>query len=199
MAELLKNEVERRKKLEKVKLGPQTLLYPMPAVLVGSKVAEKPNFMAVAWCGIAAHKPPAVSAALRKERHTLKGVKEHGTFSINVASADLVKNVDYCGIYSGKDRDKSQIFEIFYGVLETAPLIKECPLNFECKVLHLLDLDSHTLVVGEIVETYISENCLTDGKADPEKVDPLVYTPGIRQYQRLGDVIGKAYHIGKDE
>jgi flavin reductase (DIM6/NTAB) family NADH-FMN oxidoreductase RutF len=191
--------VERRKKLEKVKLGPQTLLYPMPAVLVGSKVGEKPNFMTAAWCGIAAHKPPAVSVALRKERHTLKGVKEHGTFSINVASADLVKKVDYIGIYSGKDRDKSQIFEIFYGILKTAPLIRECPLNLECKVIHLLDLDSHTLVVGEIVETYISESCLTDGKADPEKVDPLVYTPGARKYQRLGDVIGKAYQVGKDE
>ena len=185
--------------MEKVKLGPQTLLYPMPAVLVGSKVAENPNFMTVAWCGIAAHKPPAVSAALRKERHTLKGVKEHGTFSINVASADFVKNVDYCGIYSGKDRDKSQIFEIFYGILKTAPLIKECPLNFECKVIHLLDLGSHTLVVGEIVETYISESCLTDGKADPEKIDPLVYTPGVRKYQRLGDVIAKAYDVGKDK
>lgn len=185
--------------MEKVKLGPQTLLYPMPAVLVGSKVAEKSNFMTAAWCGIAAHKPPAVSVALRKERHTLKGVKEHGTFSINVASADLVKKVDYIGIYSGKDRDKSQIFEIFYGILETAPLIKECPLNLECKVIHLLDLGSHTLVVGEIVETYISESCLTDGKADPEKIDPLVYTPGVRKYQRLGDVIAKAYDVGKDE
>jgi len=38
----------------KMKMGPQTLLFPMPAVLVGAQVAEKPNFMTAAWCAIAA-------------------------------------------------------------------------------------------------------------------------------------------------
>jgi len=52
--------------MEKLKLGPETLLYPMPAVLVGAMVGEKPNFMTAAWCGIAASKPPAISVALQK-------------------------------------------------------------------------------------------------------------------------------------
>jgi hypothetical protein len=52
--------------MEKLKLGPQTLLYPMPAVLVGAMVGDKPNFMTAAWCGIAASKPPAISVALQK-------------------------------------------------------------------------------------------------------------------------------------
>ena len=33
----------------KVALGPQTLIYPMPAMLVGANVNGTPNFMAVAW------------------------------------------------------------------------------------------------------------------------------------------------------
>lgn len=185
--------------MEKVQLGPQTLLYPMPAVLVGSKVDETPNFMTAAWCGIASHKPPAISVAIREGRFTMKGIKEKGVFSINVPSADLVKKVDFCGIYSGKKKDKSQFFQIYYGVLETVPLIQECPVNLECKVIHSLDLGSHTLVVGEIMETYINKDCLTDGKADAEKIDPLVYSSGTTQYQRLGEVIGKAFHIGKEK
>ncbi|MBE9574259.1 MAG: flavin reductase, partial [Proteobacteria bacterium] len=83
--------------MEKIKLGPQTFLYPMPAVLVGAMVDGKPNFMTAAWCGIAAYEPPAIAVAIRKERYTLKGVREHGTFSINVASSSMVKKVDYCG------------------------------------------------------------------------------------------------------
>jgi flavin reductase (DIM6/NTAB) family NADH-FMN oxidoreductase RutF len=185
--------------MEKVKLGPQTLLYPMPAVLVGAKVDEKSNFMTAAWCGIAAYRPPALSVALRKERYTLKGIKEHGTFSINVPSADMAKKVDFCGIYSGKKKDKSQIFETFHGVLQTAPLIEECPVNLECKVIHSLDLGSHTLVVVEIVETHISKECLTNGKPDPDKIDPLIYTPEAQRYQRLGEVIGRAFHMGKEK
>jgi len=184
--------------MEKIKLGPQTLLYPMPAVLVGAKVNESPNFMTVAWCGIAAGKPPAISAALRKDRYTLKGIRENGSFSVNIPSSDMVKKTDFCGIYSGKNKDKSQIFKTFYGELKTAPLIEECPVNLECKAIHYLDLGSHTMVVGEIIETYINEGCLSDGKGDPDKIDPLIYIPGTMKYHRLGDFIAPAFEIGKE-
>jgi flavin reductase (DIM6/NTAB) family NADH-FMN oxidoreductase RutF len=184
--------------MEKKKLGPQTLLFPMPAVLVGAMVDGKPNFMTAAWCGIAASKPPAISVGLQKVRHTLKGVIEKGTFSINVPSAILARQVDYCGIYSGARRDKSDLFNIFYGALKTAPLIRECPVNLECRVIHRLDLKSHELVIGEIIDTYVSEDCVTDEKPDPEKIDPLIYTPGVMKYQRLGEVVGNAFNMGKD-
>ena len=184
--------------MEKKKLGPQTLLFPMPAVLVGAMVGDRPNFMTAAWCGIAASKPPAVSVGLQPVRHTLKGIKEQGTFSINVPSAGLARQVDYCGIYSGERRDKSELFNIFYGALKTAPLIQECPVNLECRVIHSLDLKSHELVIGEIIETYVSDNCFTDDKPDPDKIDPLIYTTGVMHYQRLGEVVGKAFKIGKD-
>ena len=69
----------------------------------------------------------------------------------------------------------------------------------ECKVIHLLDLGSHSLVVGEIVETHISKGSMTDGKADPKKIDPLVYTPAAQEYRRLGEVVGRAFHMGKEQ
>ncbi len=184
--------------MEKIKLGPQTLLFPMPAVLVGSKVDGIDNFMTAAWCGIASSKPPALSVAIRESRFTMKGIEENGSFSINVPSAMLVKKVDFCGIYSGKKKDKSKLFQVYYGVLETVPLIEECPVNLECKVIHSINLGSHTLIVGEIIETYINDNCLTDGNADAGKIDPLVYSTGTTQYQRLGEVVGRAFHIGKE-
>jgi flavin reductase (DIM6/NTAB) family NADH-FMN oxidoreductase RutF len=183
--------------MKKVKLGPQTLMYPMPAVLVGTVVNEKPTFMTAAWCGIAASKPPAISVALQSVRYTLKGISANNTFSINIPSADLVEKVDYCGIYSGHRVDKSQIFKVDYGKLNTAPLIEECPVNLECQVIHSLELGSHILFIGEITETYVNDNCLTDKKADPAKIDPLIYTTGAQQYQRLGEVVGRAWHAGK--
>jgi hypothetical protein len=51
--------------------------------------------------------------------------------------------------------------------------------------------------VGEIIETYLSEDCLTDGKADPEKIDPLIYAPGTMKYHRLGEAIASAFKAGK--
>lgn len=184
--------------MKKIKLGPQGLLFPMPAVLVGSRIDGTANFMTAAWCGIASHQPPALSVAIRESRFTMKGIEENQNFSINVPSSDLVKKVDFCGIYSGNRKDKSKIFQVYYGVLKTAPLIEDCPVNLECKVMQSIHLGSHTLVIGEIIETYINDNCLTDGDADAEKIDPLVYSTGTAQYHRLGEVIGRAFHIGKE-
>ena len=65
-------------------IGPQTLMYPMPAVLVGALVNGKPNFMTAAWCGIAASKPPAISVGLQKARFTLEGISANSTKSTNL-------------------------------------------------------------------------------------------------------------------
>jgi flavin reductase (DIM6/NTAB) family NADH-FMN oxidoreductase RutF len=65
-------------------------------------------------------------------------------------------------------------------------------------VIHQVDLKSHELVIGEIIDTYVSEDCVTDEKPDPEKIDPLIYTPGVMKYQRLGEVVGKAFDMGKE-
>ena len=153
--------------------------------------------MTAAWCGIAASTPPAISFAVRPARYTLEGISANSTFSINIPSADLVEKVDYCGIYSGHKVDKSEIFKVDYGKLDTAPLIQECPINIECRVIHSLDLGSHTLIIGEIIETYVNEDCWDGEKADPAKIDPVIYTTGVEQYQRLGEVVGQAWHAGK--
>ena len=184
--------------MSKKKLGPSTLLYPMPAIVVGSQVDGKPTFMSASWCGIAAWKPPALTVGLQPIRHTLKGIKEHGTFSINVPSVALVKKVDYCGLHSGEKTDKSKVFKTFYGVLKTAPLIEECPVNLECTLKTSVDLGSHILLIGEIVETYINEDCLTNGNADPKKIDPLIFVTPTFQYHRLGEIVAKTFDVGKE-
>ncbi len=185
----------------KILMGPQTLIYPMPALLVGAKVDDKPNFMAVGWGGIANGEPPMISVAIRHQRYTLKGIKQNMTFSVNVPSTDMVRETDYCGIISGAKFNKAQVcrFKVFYGRLDKAPLIEQCPVNLECKVVHILDLGSHSLVIGRIEETHVSDNCLTDGKPDVNKIKPFIYTTSpASQYQALGKVIAKAFSIGRE-
>ena len=185
----------------KILMGPQTLLYPMPALLVGANVDDKPNFMAVAWGGIANGEPPMISVAIRHQHYTLKGIKQNMTFSVNVPSTNMVRETDYCGIISGAKANKAQVcrFKVFYGKLDKAPLIEQCPINLECKVVHILDLGSHSLVIGRIEETHVSDSCLTDGKPDVNKIKPLIYTTApASQYQALGKVLAKAFSIGKE-
>lgn len=188
--------------MKKVTLGPSTILYPMPALLVGADVEGKPNFMVAAWSGIACSDPPMLTVAFQPQRHTLKGVKEHRSFSVNIPSVAQMKETDYCGMFSGKgEPDKPAVcgFEIFYGATHGAPLIAQCPVNLECTVVMTLQLGSHDLLIGQIKEVHVSEEALdADGKLDPAKVDPLMFSVPDRTYRRMGEVVGKAFSVGKE-
>jgi flavin reductase (DIM6/NTAB) family NADH-FMN oxidoreductase RutF len=182
----------------KIKYGPKPFAFPMPAFLVGSNVTGKPNFMVVAWAGIVNSRPPMIAVSLQPARYTLQGIKENNTFSVNIPSQSLREATDYCGYYSGRDRDKIKEcgFNIFYGKLETAPMIDQCPVNLECRVFKMEDLGSHILIIGEILETYVSDDCILDDKPDVEKIKPLIYAEGpIAHYRGIGEVLGPAYWI----
>jgi len=187
--------------MAKVLMGPELLLYPTPVVLVGANVDSKPNFMAVAWCGIVNSEPAMVSIAIRHHRHTRKGITQNSTFSINIPSTEMVRETDYCGIISGRKVDKVEVcqFKVFYGKLGNAPLIEQCPVNLECQTMQMLDLGSHSLFIGRIEESYISESCLTDGKPDVDKINPFAYiVDPDREYRALGEVVAKAFSIGSE-
>jgi len=185
----------------KIQMGPQTLICPMPALLIGANVNNKPNFMAVAWGGIANGEPPMISVAVRHQRYTLQGIRQTLTFSVNVPTSSMVKETDYCGIVSGSSIDKVEVckFKVFYGKANNVPLIEQCPINLECKVVHILDLGSHSLVIGKIEETHVSEDCLTNGQPDLNKIRPMIYAGNpTRQYLDFGKVIAKAFSIGQE-
>lgn len=187
--------------MSKIAMGPQALIYPMPVLLIGSSVNGKPNFLAVAWGSIANAEPPMLSVAIRHTRHSFKSIRQNSTFSVNIPSANMVREADYCGITSGSRVDKVQVcgFKVFYGKLGNAPLIEQCPVNLECKVVHILDLGSHSPIVGTIEESHISESCLTDGKPDINKIKPITYIMSpATQYQSSGEVLAKAFSIGKE-
>lgn len=184
--------------MDKVSVGAKTLLFPMPTVLVGANVGGKPNYMAVAWAGIACMAPPMVAVAINHSRHTNKGIHENKTFSVNIPSGKHVVETDYCGIASGSRVDKTQIFETFYGKARTAPLIRECPINMECELRHTLDLGSHELHVGEIIDVHVDNDCITDGMPDIKKLDPIIYAPGKSGYWHIGEFMAQGFSVGKE-
>jgi len=187
--------------MSKTQIGATTLVYPMPAVLAGADVDGKPNFLAIAWCGIACSQPPTISIAVQPSRYSLKGIKENLSFSVNVPSVEQVKETDYCGIMSGAKVDKVAAcnFDVFYGEVEGAPMIEQCPVNLECRVVHMLELGSHWLVVGRIEATHVSDDCLTEGRPDVDKVRPFLFIAGSPpEYRAFGDVIARAFSVGRE-
>jgi flavin reductase (DIM6/NTAB) family NADH-FMN oxidoreductase RutF len=183
--------------MEKINLGSTIPAYPMPVSLVGTHVNGKPNFMAVAWFSMVSYKPPRIAIALGKGHYTNPGIKENKTFSVCLPSEDMVEITDYCGIVSGKKTDKSEIFDVFYGELKTAPMISECPLSMECKLVEIVESSLNEIFIGEIVGIYTEEMFLTDERLDFKKMKPLILSQPDTSYWRLGEPIAKAWNIGK--
>jgi flavin reductase (DIM6/NTAB) family NADH-FMN oxidoreductase RutF len=187
--------------MEKTKIetgkGPSPILGAYPIVIVGAMVDGKADFATLAWTGVAASVPPTISIALQHHRHSLKGIRQNMAFSVNIPSTDQVKETDYCGLVSGAKADKVADchFKVFYGQLPNAPFIEQCPINHACEVVQILNLGSHELIIGKIVETHVSTECLTEGRPDVRKIKPLMYVG--RGYCGVGEDLGAAFQVGK--
>src|SRR5665647_1428390 len=94
----LAGRISRGVLMDKTKLGAGSYLLPMPVVLVGANVNDRPNFLTIAYVGMVSHTPAMIEIALRKNRFSSAGIKKNQTFSVNAASAALVNATDYCGI-----------------------------------------------------------------------------------------------------
>jgi flavin reductase (DIM6/NTAB) family NADH-FMN oxidoreductase RutF len=181
--------------MEKVTVGPMPYMSVMPTVLVGANVKGKANYMTAAWATVACMAPPMVCVAINKVRYTAAGIEENKTFSLNVPSARQVVETDHCGLVSGSQVDKAGVFRSFYGKLKTAPLAEECPVNIECRLFRSVECGSHVLYVGEVAEIHADTSCLTEGKPDITKINPIVYAQAA--YFGVGKEIEKAFSAGK--
>jgi flavin reductase (DIM6/NTAB) family NADH-FMN oxidoreductase RutF len=187
----------------RTKLGGINALYPTPTTLVGALVNGKPNFLTIAHIGILNYGPGAegarelISIGVAKRHYTTQGIRENRAFSVNLPSEDMMRVTDYCGVVSGEKEDKASLFTIFYGTLPAAPMIEECPVCMECRVVDIYEVKAYDVFIGEIVETYAREAALTEGKPDLAKIRPLMFDMNSRKYWGLRtEPVGDCWRIG---
>ena len=175
---------------------PGTMLYPLPAVLVGCGAGrEDYNLITVAWTGILCTEPPMCYISVRPERHSYGLIEKYGEFSINLTTSALAKATDWCGVKSGRDFDKFKEcgLKALPGVAVKAPVLAQSPLTLECKVRQCLPLGSHHAFIADIVNV-LADKKYKDAesvKFDLERAGLLVYEHG--HYFETGKEIG---HFG---
>jgi flavin reductase (DIM6/NTAB) family NADH-FMN oxidoreductase RutF len=184
-------------------MGTRPYLCPTPLVLCGTYDSNgRPNLAALAWAGVCCSEPPAVQISVRKERYTHAAILEKKEFTVNVPSVRHAEQADFCGIASGRSVDKFARAGLtpVRGQFVNAPLVEEFPICLECKLLHRFELGSHDLFVGEVMASWIREDCLDEeGFADPLKISPVAFTPAQSggYYYALTKPAGKSFDIGK--
>ena len=142
----------------KKNIGNVLALYPTPAVVVGTEVNGKVNWLLVAHVGIIGH--DQIMLSMFKKHYTNEGVKQTGKVSVNMVNEPMLERADYVGCTSGAKADKSNVFVYHIGEAGT-PVIDESPLVMECVKPVLFEMPNYTyLRTGETIG-----KCTSFGKA----------------------------------
>jgi len=176
-------------------IGPKNVLYPLPVLLIGAMAAGRPTYTTIAHVGILDFE--TISLGFSKSHFINVGIKENRTFSVNFPTTEMVIQTDYCGMVSGSREDKARLFTTVYGELKTAPLIEECPLSMECRLVDTIDRPKHDVFIGEIVQTHCEESMIRHGDVLYDKIQPILFTMSGHGYWRLGERFATAWEIGR--
>jgi flavin reductase (DIM6/NTAB) family NADH-FMN oxidoreductase RutF len=168
-----------------------SVLFGAPVILCGSVVKGKPNFNVLANFGIVSiiKSRPVVFISTREDHYTNIGIRENKEFSVCFPNEAILAKTDYCGVYSGHKTDKSDIFQVQYGSLKGAPLVKECTICFACQVIQQTKINGMEVFYGEIIEEFGNSACLAFGKPHPDKIKSIAFGPGYA-YRAIGESIG---------
>jgi flavin reductase (DIM6/NTAB) family NADH-FMN oxidoreductase RutF len=180
--------------MSKILWKPGTMVYPVPAVMVScGSSPEEYNIITVSWTGTICTDPAMCYISVRPTRHSYSIIKNTGEYVINLTTRSLAYATDWCGVKSGKDHDKfaeMKLTPVPASVIK-APLIKESPVNIECRVKEIMELGSHHMFISEVVainadEEYFSKKTGVFKLSDAE---PICYLHG--RYYETGRLIGK--------
>lgn len=169
--------------------------FPLPVTLVSSVDKQgNPNIMVVTYVTGVNENPPMIAIAVRREKYSNRLIKETKEFVVNIPTADILSKVDYCGTYSGKHLNKFEkaVLTPEKAVEVKPPLIKECPINIECKVMKVINLPSHDLFIGKVVALHGNEIYIHKNELVLDNLSFILTT--FFDYRIIGEKIGTAFN-----
>lgn len=158
--------------------------FPLPTALVTCVCSNNYNIISVGYVGFACWRPTIVYVGIAQSRYSYGLIKATGDFVVNIPPKNQSLVLDYCGFVSGVNTNKFEETELTPepATFVTAPLIKECPINIECKVKEVIRLGTHDLFLGEVLTTHIDDNI----ESNKELFPIILYN---KKYYTLGEML----------
>ena len=148
------------------------------------------NVMAAEWTLHISYEPMLIAIFVHKGEATYDNIIQTREFGVNMSTDEQAGLVNISGGYSKKEIDKlnvGDLFKLYPGRYIKAPMIRECIVNAECKVVKYYNIGDHTAIIGEVLHA----------KYDKAKT-PLIYHRGM--YRTLGKKLGsnrRQINVGK--
>ena len=168
----------------KKRIQPFRPIYPTPAALITS-VDEQgtPNVITLGEVfNVSIRKPVIVGIAIRPATFSHGLISATREYVVNLPPSRLAARVDACGSSSGRSGiDKLAAYGLTPIPADEVrpPLIEECPVNLECRVVGIQTIGDHDLFLGEVVAVHVDEEVLDEtGAIITDRLDMLIYVAG---------------------
>jgi len=133
-------------------------LEPGPVVLVSSAWRGKANIMTMGWHMVMEFEPSLVGCYIWDQNHSHEMIRRSKECVINIPTLDMAGIVVGIGNSTGAEIDKFAKFRLtaVRGTKVSAPRIKECYANFECKVVDASLVKRYSLFVLQVVKAQVA-------------------------------------------
>jgi flavin reductase (DIM6/NTAB) family NADH-FMN oxidoreductase RutF len=169
-------------------------VFPTPAgLIVSADENKKSNIMPAGEIfNIGLRNPAIIGIALRKATYTHSLISRTREFTVNLPTLAILKKVDQAGASSGRDgRDKFAECGLtpLPSSLVVPPMVAECPVNLECKVLSVTEVGDHDLFLGEVLVMYADADKVGENqRLLIDRMDGFLYAEW--EYYQIGKKLG---------
>ncbi len=155
-------------------------LIPRPIALVSTINQDGVvNVAPFSFFGAMSSKPPIIYVSIDRKRDgdkkdTLKNIELTGDFVVNIVTEEIAEKMNICAVDFPYGISESQIAGLtpVQSELVKSPRIAESPINFECKVLKIIEIGDapNSVVFGEILLFHVNDEILENGIVNPRKL-----------------------------
>jgi flavin reductase (DIM6/NTAB) family NADH-FMN oxidoreductase RutF len=136
------------------------------------------------WHTVMEFTPSLVGCIIASGNYSFDLIRNSGECVINLPTIDLIDTVVRVGNSSGAEIDKFKEFGLTPGEARevTAPLIRECHANFECRLYDDALVEKYNYFIFEVVKAHVA--------ASPRHPETIHYT-GDGVFMIAGRIISR--------
>jgi flavin reductase (DIM6/NTAB) family NADH-FMN oxidoreductase RutF len=130
---------------------------PNALVLIGSRAGDVRNAMTASWVSQVSMEPVLLAVGVDNDALTHRLIAAGGSFSVNLWNAEDTR-VFVKFSKPATDDGATLNDRPVHAATTGAPVFDEAVAWMDCEVRHSLDLGTHTLFVGELVDAAINDD-----------------------------------------
>ncbi len=166
------------------------LVHPVTIAILASRDEKKINFTTIGDIAVAGMNPPLVMISLHKNHLATTNINGNKPFSVNVATVEMIKQVDYAGCVSGNDKPKENLFK--WEIIENIPIVSNSPVSLLLKERERVEVEKRVIIICDVLKTIVEKHLVKEGTIDLKDVKSLLY--GLdNNYYSCGKVVGEGY------